>query len=208
MMCEMQMTEFADILASSEPVPGGGGASAAVGAFAAALGRMVANLTIGKKKYADIEEEMQEINKKLEGYQKELMEFIDLDAQAFLPLSKAYKMPKGTEEERAEKAKVMEEALYTASITPVRMMETILKVMRLLEVLGEKGNLLAVSDAGTGILFGRGALEGASMNVFINTGMMKDKETACRIQKRTHEMIGEGQELCDRVYHSVLEKIM
>lgn len=208
MMYEMQMTEFADLLGSSAPVPGGGGASAVVGAFAAALGRMVANLTIGKKKYEDIDEEMREINKKLEVYQKELLEFIDRDAEAFLPLSRAYKMPKATEEERAEKARVMEEVLYTASITPVHMMETILNVMRLLEVLGEKGNLLAVSDAGTGILFGRGALEGASMNVFINTGMMKDRETAERLLNRTREMIAEGQELSERVYYSVLEKIM
>ena len=208
MMCEMRMMDFADVLASAEPVPGGGGASAAVGAFAAALGRMVTSLTVGKKKYASVEEEMREINEKLEAYQKKLLDFIDLDAEAFLPLSKAYKMPKETEAQRMEKEKVIEEALYAASITPIHMMETILEVMRLLAVLSEKGSTLAVSDAATGVFFGRGALEGASMNVFINTGMMKNKETAENLQERAKVMIAEGEALRDRVYYSVLEKIM
>lgn len=208
MMGEMKMVDFADALASAEPVPGGGGASAAVAAFAAALGRMVTNLTIGKKKYAAVEDEMREINEKLEVYQKKLLEFIDLDAEAFLPLSKAYKMPKETEEQKIEKEKIMEEALDVASMIPLQMMETILEVMRLLEVLSEKGSTIAVSDAGAGVFFGRGALEGASMNVFINTGMMKNRERAEALQESAKAMIAEGQEVRDRVYHSVLEKIM
>lgn len=208
MMCEMKMKEFADVLASAEPVPGGGGASAAVGAFAAALGRMVTNLTIGKKKYADVEDEMREIGGKLEAYQKKLLEFIDLDAEAFLPLSMAYKMPKETEEQKMEKERVMEEALYTASVTPLQMMETILEVMKLLEILSVKGSTLAVSDAGAGVFFGRGALEGASMNVFINTGMMKNREKAKELQEKAKAMIKEAEVLHDRVYHSLLEKMM
>lgn len=208
MMCEMKMKEFADVLASAEPVPGGGGASAAVGAFAAALGRMVTNLTIGKKKYADVEDEMREIGGKLEAYQKKLLEFIDLDAEAFLPLSMAYKMPKETEEQKMEKERVMEEALYTASVTPLQMMETILEVMKLLEILSVKGSTLAVSDAGAGVFFGRGALEGASINVFINTGMMKNREKAKELQEKAKAMIKEAEVLHDRVYHSLLEKMM
>ena len=208
MMCEMKMKEFADVLASAEPVPGGGGASAAVGAFAAALGRMVTNLTIGKKKYASVEDEMREIGGKLDAYQKKLLEFIDLDAEAFLPLSMAYKMPKETEEQKMEKERVMEEALYTASVTPLQMMETILEVMKLLEILSVKGSTLAVSDAGAGVFFGRGALEGASMNVFINTGMMKNREKAKELQEKAKAMIQEAEVLRDRVYHSLLEKMM
>lgn len=208
MMREMKMSEFADVLASADPVPGGGGASATVGAFAAALGRMVTSLTIGKKKYAAVEDEMQEINKKLEAYQTKLLEFIDLDAEAFLPLSKAYKMPKGTKEEILEKERVMEEALYTASVTPLQMMETILEVMKLLEILSVKGSTLAVSDAGAGVCFGKGALEGASMNVFINTGMMKNREIAEEFQKRAKMMIAEAETMHDRVYHSLLEKMI
>lgn len=208
MMCEMKMKEFADVLASAEPVPGGGGASAAVGAFAAALGRMVTNLTIGKKKYASVEDEMREIGGKLDAYQKKLLEFIDLDAEAFLPLSMAYKMPKETEAQKMEKERVMEEALYTASVTPLQMMETILEVMKLLEILNVKGSTLAVSDAGTGVFFGRGALEGASMNVFINTGMMKNREKAKELQEKAKAMIQEAEVLRDRVYHSLLEKMM
>lgn len=207
MMTGLKLTEFGEILASSEPVPGGGGASAVVGAFAAALGRMVANLTIGKKKYVEVEEEIKEVNQKLEILQQELMVFVERDAEAFLPLSKAYRLPKDSDEEKAYKAKVMEQALYEASVVPLQMMETILKVMKLLDTLGEKGSKLAISDVGVGILFGEAALKGASLNVLINAGMMKNEDKAYELRCVVNQMITEGQELKEKVYGSVLQKI-
>ena len=131
MMLEEKATVFIDDLSSAKPVPGGGGACAAVGAFAAALGMMVANLTVGKKRYADVEEEIQENLACLDGLKKRLIALTDKDAECFEPLSRAYGMPKETEEEKASKEQVLEKALYEASIVPIELMETILKTMEM-----------------------------------------------------------------------------
>ena len=167
MMLEKKTTEFLEELSSSAPVPGGGGASAAAGAYAAALGLMVGNLTTGKKKYADVEEEICESMKKLEQLRDKLTRLVDEDAKAFEPLSKAYGMPKETEEQKKLKEQVMETALREACRVPLEIMEVSIEVMELLQVLEEKGSRLAVSDAGVGILFAKTSLEGASLNVFI-----------------------------------------
>ena len=135
MMLEKKTTEFLEVLSSAEPVPGGGGASAAVGAFASALGMMVANLTVGKKKYADVEEEIIDIRGQLEVLREELVTLTDKDAEAFEPLSKAYGLPKDTQEQKEEKERVMEKALYEASIVPLQIMRTVSKVIGLLKIL-------------------------------------------------------------------------
>ena len=193
MMLEKKTTEFLNVLSSSAPVPGGGGASAAVGAFGAALGMMVANLTVGKKKYADVEAEMIEICGRLEKIRDRLIVLTDEDAKAFEPLSKAYGLPKNTPEEKAEKERILEQALYEASLTP----------MKLLEILGEKGSRIAISDVGVGILFAQAALEGASLNVFINTGLMKNAERACELNETANRLIAEGQAYKERIYAGV-----
>lgn len=207
MMLEKKTTDFLEVLSSAAPVPGGGGASAAVGAFASALGMMVANLTVGKKKYADVEEEIKEVRGQLKHLQDKLVELTDEDAKAFEPLSRAYGLPKDTEEQKAEKERILEDALYEASVVPMQIMETILQVVHLLEVLGEKGSRIAISDVGVGILFAQAALEGASLNVFINTKLMKDRERAEQMNQRTEAMIEEGREWKRRIYQCVLEKI-
>ena len=194
MMLEKKTTEFLEVLSSAEPVPGGGGASAAVGAFASALGMMVANLTVGKKKYADVEEEIQSVRSQLKVLQDKLIDLTDKDAEAFAPLSAAYGLPKDTEEQKDTKARIMEGALYDASVVPIEIMETVLEVMRLLKILGEKGSRIAVSDVGVGVLFAQAALEGASLNVFINTKLMKDRERAEKLNQKTESMIAEGRE--------------
>lgn len=207
MLLENTTIEFLNKLASGEPVPGGGGASAAVGAFAAALGSMVSNLTIGKKKYADVEAEVTTLKEQLQTLQEELIHLVDKDAEAFLPLAEAYRLPKNTEEEQAYKAQVMEEALYDASALPIQMMETILKVLRVLEELSDKGSRLAISDVGAGALFAQAALEGASLNVYINAGMMKNQERASQLIHRADDLIREGQLLKEQAYKVVLEQI-
>ena len=207
MMLEKKTTEFLEALSSKEPVPGGGGASAAVGAFAGALGMMVANLTIGKKRYADVEEEIKASLIKLKGLQEELVRLTDADAKAFEPLSKAYGLPRETKEQQEKKEAVMEEALYEASVVPMEIMETIRKVMEELEVLGEKGSRIAVSDVGVGILFAQAALEGASLNIFINTKLMKNRERAKEMNSKAEAMIQEGSRQKEKIYQNVLEKI-
>lgn len=207
MMLEKQTMEFLEDLSSSRPVPGGGGASATVGAFASALGMMVANLTVGKKKYADVEEEIKEAREQLEKLRDELVALTDRDAEAFEPLSKAYGLPKETQEQKEEKERILEQALYEASIVPMDIMETVLKVMHFLKVMGEKGSKIAVSDVGVGILFAQAALEGASLNVFINTNLMKNRERAEELNQKTDAMIQEGRELKETIYAGVLAKI-
>ena len=207
MMLEKKTTEFLEELSSSAPVPGGGGASAAAGAYAAALGLMVGNLTTGKKKYADVEEEICESMKKLEQLRDKLTRLVDEDAKAFEPLSKAYGMPKETEEQKKLKEQVMETALREACRVPLEIMEVSIEVMELLQVLEEKGSRLAVSDAGVGILFAKTSMEGASLNVFINTRLMKDRQYAEELNQRADAWIARGRTLEQQVYHGVLEKI-
>ena len=207
MMLEKKTTEFLEELSSSAPVPGGGGASAAAGAYAAALGLMVGNLTTGKKKYADVEEEICESMKKLEQLRDKLTRLVDEDAKAFEPLSKAYGMPKETEEQKKLKEQVMETALREACRVPLEIMEVSIEVMELLQLLEEKGSRLAVSDAGVGILFAKTSLEGASLNVFINTRLMKDRKYAEELNQRADAWIARGRTLEQQVYHGVLEKI-
>ena len=111
-------TEFVTVLASNAPVPGGGGASALVGAIGTALGNMVGSLTVGKKKYADVEEEMVALKAKCDAIQADLLRLIAKDAEVFAPLAKAYGLPKETEEERAYKAKILEECTVAACSVP------------------------------------------------------------------------------------------
>ena len=207
MMLEQKTTDCLEVLSSAAPVPGGGGASAAVGAFASALGMMVANLTIGKKKYADVEAEIIERKERLLVLQKKLIELTDKDAEAFEPLSKAYGLPKETKEQIEEKERVMEKALYEASIVPLEIMKTVSEVMDELKALGEKGSRIAISDVGVAVLFARAALEGASLNIYINTRLMKDREQAERLNRESDHMITEVRKLQEEIYAGVLEKI-
>lgn len=207
LMLENKTIDFLEALSSRDPVPGGGGASSLVGALAASLGMMVTNLTIGKKKYVEVENEIKEIKDQLLDLRDKLIHFVDRDAEAFEPLSKAYGLPKETEEQKLLKEKIMEEALYEASIVPLDMMDTILLVMKLLKVLEQKGSKLAVSDVGVAILFASAALEGASLNVFINTKLMKNRECAEKLNYRAEQKIEEGISLKEEIYQSILLKI-
>ncbi len=202
-MLEKPATQFLSELSSNAPVPGGGGASAAVGAFAAALGMMVTNLTIGKKKYADYEEEVKAVRDRLEGLRDQLIDLVDGDAVAFEPLSKAYSIS----QDDPERDTIMENALYEASVVPMSIMETVLAAAKELEILVEKGSKLAVSDVGVGILFAQAAIEGASLNVYINTKSMKDRERAAALDAKADAIIAEGAALKARIYDGVLAAI-
>lgn len=202
-MLEKPATQFLAELSSNAPVPGGGGASAAVGAFAAALGMMVTNLTIGKKKYAEYEEELIACRARLEELRDQLIDLVDGDAVAFEPLSKAYSIPKND----PSRDQIMEDALYEASVVPMSIMETVLAAAKELEILVEKGSRLAVSDVGVGILFAQAAIEGASLNVYINTKLMKNRERADEMNAKADAIIAEGAALQKSIYGGVLAAI-
>ncbi len=195
-------------LASKAPVPGGGGASALGGSVAAALGQMVSNLTIGKKKYADVEEEVQELLGKLQALQNEFLDLADQDAKVFAPLAAAYSLPASTEEEKQVKARIMEEKLLAASLVPLQMMEKALETIEILEFLGEKGSRMAVSDVGVAVQFARTALTGAVMNVYINTKSMKNREKAEKLNAKAKKLIEEGTRQADEIYAKVLEQLV
>lgn len=206
-MLDQNATEFIELLSSKAPVPGGGGAASAVGALAGALGMMVANLTVGKKTYADVEEEVLQVREKLEVLRNQLIDYVDKDAEAFEPLAKAYSLPKESKEEKTYKEKVMEEALYTASVVPLESMKIMYEVMEALKVLGEKGSKMALSDVGVGILFARAAVESASLNVFINTKSMKNREKAESLNEQAQNIIQKAKDLENQVYGSVLARL-
>lgn len=207
MMLEKKTTEFLEALSSSQPVPGGGGACAAVGAFACALGMMVANLTVGKKKYAEVEEEVKAARESLNSLMQDMIKLTDDDAEVFEPLSKAYGLPKDTKEQQEHKEKVLEEALYKASLVPMNIMETTLKAMKLLDIMGQKGSALVISDVGVGIVFAQAALEGASLNIFINTKLMKDEAHKKELNDRTDAILKEGSQIREKVFAAVMQKI-
>lgn len=207
MMAEQNMQEFIKVLSSKAAVPGGGGACAYVAAAGMALGAMVANLTTGKKKYAQYQEEIEELLSKTEQLSKELMTYMDKDAESFEPLSKAYGLPKDTKEQQKYKDVVMEKALKEASLTPVALLEKILEALKILERLSVVGSRLAISDVGAGVQLCKAALNGASLNVFINTKLMKDTETAEELNTRTDALLIEGNELADRIYEEVVDAI-
>ena len=205
---EKSCIEFSEALASKSPTPGGGGASAFCGALSASLASMVSNLTIGKKKYADFENEAVDILKKATSLRAELLKLAQKDEEVFAPLAKAYSLPSQTDEEAKEKERILEDASYKAALVPLSMMEKITEVIYLHKTLAEKGSRLAVSDAGVGALFGKSALLGASMNIFINTKTLKNRSLAKELNEKAEALIKEGSAVADEVYNYVRKTLV
>lgn len=203
MVKEMVTEEFLAELSSKKPTPGGGGAAALSGATGVSLGQMVINLTLGKKKYADVEEEMKELLEQLETLKAEFLHLADEDARVFAPLAAAYGLPGTTDEEKKRKAEVLEGHLLTASLVPLHVMEDAQKALVIMDILAEKGSRMAVSDVGVGVQFIRTALTGAVMNVWINTKSMKDREKAEELNRQADEMMRSGTAAADAVYQKV-----
>lgn len=207
MIESMRIQEFLDVLSSKEPVPGGGGASALAGALGNALGQMVSNLTIGKKKYALVEDEIKELAERMKGIQGQFTQLADQDAKVFAPLAKCYSLPSDTEEEKAYKAEVMEARLLDASLVPMEIMEKAAEMLEIMDILADKGSRMAVSDVGVGVQFIRTALLGAVMNVYINTKSMKNRGKAEEMNEKAERLIREGTEAVDRIYQKVLGQL-
>lgn len=202
--CETFLSE----LASKSAVPGGGGASALVGAVGMALGNMVGSLTTGKKKYAAVEEEIQDFNARAEEVRLALEELVTRDAEVFEPLSKAYGLPKTTPEELAYREAVMAEVLQAACAVPMDIMEKCCEAIELIEEYAEKGSVMAVSDAGCGAVFCKAALQAASLNVFINTKSMKDRGLALALNEKAERMLEEYCPRADIVFEAVTAKLV
>lgn len=191
--------DFVTVLASSEPAPGGGGAAALVGAVGTALGNMVGSLTVGKKKYADVEEEILALKSRCDELQTALLDQVPADAEGFLPLAKAYGIPK----DDPTRDEVMEKATMTACEVPVHIMELCCEALKTIEVFAQKGSRLAVSDAACGAVILKAALQAASLNVYINTRSLKNREEAEKLNARCEEMLRIYGGCADKVYETV-----
>ena len=199
MLADKTLTEFVDEIASPAPAPGGGGAAAMVGAIGIALGDMVGELTTGKKKYADVEEDIQALMAEAKAIQAEFIRLIDADAEAFEPLARAYRIPK----DDPGRDEIMEQALKEAAAIPMDIMRTCGKALDVIEGFAAKGSRLAVSDAGCAAASCKAALNAASLNVFINTRSMKDRGYADAQNAEADELLARYNELADRIFESV-----
>jgi len=196
-------TEFVDVLASKAAVPGGGSASALVGSLGMALGSMVGSLTVGKKKYADVEAEIIEVMDKAKALQDEFLKLVDLDAVNFEPLSNAYGIPK----DDPNRGQIMEDALRVACSVPMDIMRLSAKAIELQKVFADKGSALAVSDAGVGVVVCKAALQGASLNVFINAQAMTDKNYASSLEAEADTLLNKYCAMADEIFDSVVKKL-
>ena len=195
--------EFIEVLSSKAAVPGGGGASALVGAIGTALGAMVGNLTTGKKKYADVENEIIELLQKANAIQNELLHLVDEDAVVFEPLSKAYGIPK----DDPTRETVMEDALRLACTVPMDIMRLCARAIELQDEFSKKGSVLALSDAGVGALFCKAAMQSASLNVYINTQSMTDRKYAGSIEAEADAILAKYNVMADEVYNNVTDRL-
>lgn len=192
--------DFVSVLASDAPAPGGGGAAALVGAIGTALGNMVGSLTVGKKKYADVQDEILALKAKCDALQTELLNQVEADEVNFLPLAKAYGIPK----DDPNRDKIMEEATIIACSTPMKIMELCCESIEAISVFAAKGSRLAVSDAGCGAVCCKAALQSASLNVFINTKSLKNREVAEEMNAKANGMLDKYCAMADEIFASVV----
>ena len=202
-LIDKTVAAFTEELASPAPVPGGGGASALAAAIGVSLGDMVGELTVGKKKYADVEEEIQSLMARAQALRIRFLELVDADAACFAPLAKAYGIPK----EDPNRAQIMEEALKTACSVPMDIMRACAEAIDIIEEFAAKGSRLAVSDAGCGAILCKAAMQAAALNVFINTKSMKDLSCKAALEEEADALLTKYTDLGDTIYESVANSL-
>ena len=190
--------EFTEQLASPSSVPGGGGASALVGAIGIALGDMVGEHTVGKKKYADVEEDLRALMARAQELRAKLVDCVDRDAAAFEPLSKAYKIPK----EDPSRDEILEKCLKDAAQVPLEIFDICLEAIEIMKGFAEKGSRLIISDAATGAVMLKGAMFGAAINVKVNTNLMKDREYADKIAGYVDSKMRKYEKMANQIFES------
>lgn len=193
------MQEFLSALSSKEPTPGGGGASALVAAIGCSLGSMVANLTTGKKKYAQYQDKIDEYLKVLEEKNKILVADIEKDAKAFAPLAAAYSLDKNT----PDYDNIMEKALLDAATAPMEILEDIYSLVPVIEDLAQIGSRLAISDVAVAATCVRAGVEGCVLNVYINTKSMKNREVAVDINQKAGIIVEDAVTRMSAVYDKI-----
>ena len=198
-MLNKSVSEFTEALAPKAAVPGGGGASALVGAIGIALGDMVGELTVGKKKYADVEEDVKALMARAQELRVKLLSCVNKDAEAFEPLSRAYGIPK----DDPTRDEVMEKCLRDAAAAPLEILDLCCEAIDLQREFAAKGSVLAISDAATGVVFCWSAMYGAAVNVKVNTKSMKDRVYAEEINAHVDAQMAKYRSLAEKVYQDV-----
>ena len=198
---------FLDALASRSATPGGGSAAAIIGAMGAALVGMVCNLTIGKKKYAEVEGEMKNVLAKAEALRLKLTGMIEDDVKAFDAVMGAYGMAKETDAEREAREKAIQAALKQATEIPLRCCQAAREVIDLAAIASDKGNLNVISDAGVAVLAAYAALRSAALNVFTNARMITDKAFAEAKLKELHALLAGADSATEKAYAVVKGKV-
>ncbi|MDR2491854.1 MAG: cyclodeaminase/cyclohydrolase family protein [Coriobacteriales bacterium] len=205
-LAEQGIGSFMRELASSAPVPGGGSASAITGAIGMALGAMVGSLTVGKPAYAEVEQEVMSLNELANALIDRLLALGQRDTEVFVPLARAYGLPKETEEQRAHKSAVMESCLVECCAVPLDIMRACSEAIDLHERYARVGSELAMSDVGCGVICCKASMEAASLNVFINTAAMTDKARAALVNAEAESLLAEYRLKADAVFAGVTRR--
>jgi len=206
-MLDKNCNGFLEVLASKAPVPGGGGAAALGGAIGMALSNMVGNLTVGKKKYADVEDEVKELIAKGDKVIAELKALVDKDAEVFEPLSQAYGLPKDTPEQAKIKEETLEKCSIAACEVPMEIMRKAYEGIKIHERMGQIGTLIAISDVGCGVVFLKSALISGMLNVVINLNSIKNQDYVNKTREEMNRLLADGSKIADETLQLVLGKI-
>ena len=206
-MSDKSCQDFIEVLASKAPVPGGGGAAAMGGAIGMALSNMVGNLTVGKKKYAEVQDEVKELLIQGQRVIEALKVLVDKDAEVFEPLSKAYGLPRNTPEEKKFKAETMENCCKTACSVPMEIMRKAYEGIKIHARMGHIGTMIAISDVGCGVTFMKSALISGKLNVIINLNAIQDQEFIQTTREEMDRLLTEGSKLADETLDLVVDKL-
>lgn len=206
-LTEKTLVDFLDALASSAPAPGGGSVAALSGALGAALVSMVCNLTLGKSKYADVQDEISVLLERSEMLRHQLTNLLEADVQAYTGVSKAYGMPRATDGEKAARSAAIQEALKGATVVPMQVAGACVNVLELCTPAAEMGNVYAVSDAGVAAVMAEGGLRSAALNVVININAIKDQAFVDEMRGQLDALLAGKPALKEQVYELVVEKL-
>lgn len=198
----MSLREYLDRLAAKEPVPGGGSASALVGAVSAALGSMVANFTVGREKFAAVEENMRQVLEALEVERRALTNLVQADMDAYGQVSAAYKMPK----DDPTREETLQTALKAAASVPLEIVQRCLAVLRLLPELVEKGNPNLLSDVGVAAVCAEAGLKGGWLNVEINLAHLADEQYVASVKEALEACLGEAEALTRKLWQVTVDR--
>lgn len=204
---QMRIDDFLDVLASKSPVPGGGGATALAAAIGSALCSMTCSLTIGKKKYADVEEDIKALDESARALRTRFVELIEEDAEGFEPLAAAFRMPSETQEQLELKQETLEREYVGACKVPFEIMDCCCQGISICIQVAQKGSQMVLSDVASGLILLEAALRSASLNIYINTRSMRDREKAEAIKNRADEMLDIYTASAGDAYEAILAKL-